>query len=635
MKHYVYKIALCISIFTVAGLCANREFLWRSQSQDTTRELVGWTQDINLFSIADYYGAWALTPEYTASFNAKDMARILFGPAITTDCRNQSAFRVTGSQYGNRQKNDLLADYFGLPVDFASTVTLKPSIKNFILDGNFYLGLDPWLCGMWLRMHAPIVYTSWNLNMCETIQAPGATGYAAGYFAPNAVPVDNLNKSFSAFTAGRVPVLNSNVAFQPLTKDLIRPGAATSFNLSDIQMAIGLNFWQDEYYHLGGGLRTSMPTGTRIGQNPLLFAPVIGNGHHWEAGALLTGHSCLWQSESTEQELGFYFELDATYLFATRQCRTFDILGAGRMSRYMLLEQMTPTILNNLLGNAVSAPTAPLGSGTKQADEQFVKVFTPAVNIANASLRVSIPIQIDGTALLHYGNGNFEFDCGWNLWATAGEELQNVDSSTVVQSSAFAVKGDSYVFGFDQSQTDPNTFYPVALSASQTGANICQGATIYSGLDFNGTNSVAQAAVNPNVDNALYAYGDGTNPVGNGRRRLYSTNSAAQAIAANHIKTSIQPILLSDAKLDLEGAKRSGFTNKIFAHASWHFDGSECWTPYIGVGGMAEFASNSIDNDPFNCSCSRAQCSNNGDCGGSVRAAISQWGIWIKTGAAF
>jgi hypothetical protein len=39
---------------------------------------------------------------------------------------------------------DWLADYFGLPCDYQSTVSFKPSISNVILDYSFYLGLYSW-----------------------------------------------------------------------------------------------------------------------------------------------------------------------------------------------------------------------------------------------------------------------------------------------------------------------------------------------------------------------------------------------------------------------------------------------------------------------------------------------------------
>ena len=52
------------------------------------------------------------------------------------------SINISGSAIANRGANDWLADYFGLPRDFQSTVIFKPTISNYILDFSFYAGLD-------------------------------------------------------------------------------------------------------------------------------------------------------------------------------------------------------------------------------------------------------------------------------------------------------------------------------------------------------------------------------------------------------------------------------------------------------------------------------------------------------------
>ena len=108
--------------------------------------------------------------------------------------------------------NSWLADYFGLPRDFESTVFFNPSISDYILDFSFYAGLDAWIDGLYFRIHGPFVHTKWNLNAEESIATNGSTGYFPGYFSSNVVPATNLNSNFLAYANGCAPLLNNDYA---------------------------------------------------------------------------------------------------------------------------------------------------------------------------------------------------------------------------------------------------------------------------------------------------------------------------------------------------------------------------------------------------------------------------------------
>ena len=102
---------------------------------------------------------------------------------------------ISGSAVPNRAPTDWLADNFGLPRDFQSTVTFKPTIMNFLIDFSFYAGLDNWTEGLYFRVHAPYVYTKWNLQAKENVTASGTAyngNYFQGYFSNNVVPMSNL-----------------------------------------------------------------------------------------------------------------------------------------------------------------------------------------------------------------------------------------------------------------------------------------------------------------------------------------------------------------------------------------------------------------------------------------------------------
>ncbi len=650
-------------LLSVMGCATAADVRIRSQSVDTARELAGWTDHVNLYDVGCFYGSFAVTPEYTQSFHGRQIARSLFGSAINNaattinnNCNNNNgaSFRVSGSQSPNRQAGDLLADYFGLPLDYQSTVYVKPEIQNFLVDFDLFLGLDDYLEGLWFRIHAPVVYAKWKLRMNEVAASPGsaAGNYPAGYFSPAVVPYTSLNTSFVSYLQGNVPILNGGVTFQPLANAKIPSGkvitgtsngncskscnsGSHTTRLSDIRFALGWNFAEDEDYHVGLGLLVAAPTGNRVNDR-LLFQPMVGNGHHWEFGGKFTSHYTFWTDCDYEKSLGFYLDVDLTHLFAACQFRVFDLCARGDNSKYMLAENLTSTVVDHLEGNPAPAgtpfpATVPTG-GYFAANYQFDNIFTPVANIAAQNVKVKQDIQVDLTAMFNYTHCNFTWDLGYNFWMTSAEKFKSCTSTSLFSgNTTYALKGDAYVYGFDP----VNTYDPIALSATNNNATICSGSNYPVGT------FTPFPAVNTGIDSALYAYGDAAAPFTANNPLV---NVTAGATVANQTETSIQPIFLADNDIDLVGARAKGLSNKVFTHVSYTWEDCECYIPYLGIGGKAEFASNK------EC-CNIAPCSNtsgcstinsNSGCGSfvcadnkAIRTNISEWGIWLKGGFSF
>lgn len=653
MKHILSLTTRVLVVCTIA--CFQHSFsshlFLRSQSVDSARELAGWAHKVNLFDQGPFYGAFAVTPEYTRSFRSEQITDSLFPGLFQKNAANKCReLKVSGSCVANRNACDLLADYFGLPTDFQSTITLKPRIENFLVDLDLYFGLDEWMCGLWFRIHAPLVHARWNLNYNETIVDAGIAAYPAGYFSPDAVPRSNLLSSFGAFLSGQSPKLNNNVFFQPLAHSMVGCNSQTingntsvGFNgactnccdfgsesitrLSDIQLAFGLNFWEGEDYHFGLGVRTAAPTGNRPNETQYLFYPVIGNGHHWEVGGMLTTHYTFWRSESHCRSAGVYFDANITTLFDTRQCRVFDVCGAGNMSRYMLAAQYTPTITNHLQTNPAcinAQGTVPV-SGFTTPNAQFNKILSPVANLSFASVKVSIPVQADITLMFNYQHDSFEWDLGYNFWATGCEHIRLCTNTNIVQFNAWGLKGDANLFGFDNSTG--STFLPVALSASQSNA------TLFSGLQ--GCPTTAENFGNPIVDNPACAYGDGTSVTGTGTRALFSNTTVPVNTTTNpQTKTSSTTVFLSDANLNIQNAKAKGLSHALFTHINftWSHD-DHCFDSYLGVGTKIEFAHH---NKPCNSTTCQTSFGCLNDCATNCNnSSISQWALWLKGGVAF
>lgn len=607
MKHMLkgfFSLALLTSVsVALADSCTNHAyFSIRSQSVNAARELAGWQTHINLFDKDCFYGSFSVTPEFTRSFRSGRIAEFLFGDDLQTINNDEGVLVVSGSRYANRGAKDWLGDYFGLPTDFRSEVTFKPRISNFLVDLNLYLGLDEWACGMYFRIHAPIVHTRWELRATENVTATGANGFEAGYMANVNVPTTSLRHSFlsavdGSYTFGDMknPLLygkiESGVADGSTTSSKSRHSKT---RLSDVEAALGWNFWQCEDYHFGLQIRGSAPTGNRP-EAEFLFEPMVGNGHHWTLGGGVSAHAVLWRGCDEDRYFGVWMDANISHLFKTKQKRSFDFVGKPN-SRYALLAEMSSSVAN-LYAN----PTDGDSANSVAPSAQYVNNLLPAINVTTLDVDVSVAVQGDFALKFSYMSCGFEADLGYNLWGRSGEKFKLKNEPALVEKK-YVLKGDSHVVGFAGAAVAPLKIdAPIALSASQNSSDIHTGKNFVSGV------AADNAQRNPGVDNAQYA-------------RLVAGNTGDATLKAtiagvaidDQTRTSKDPIFVKSTDLDLSKSP-SALSHKVFAHIAYNWNDCEDWIPFIGVGGEVEF--NGKNNDCY--------------------AALSQWGIWLKGGLSF
>lgn len=645
MKKTIHKISLLALLCSLQLTAVTPYISIRSQSVDSARELVGWTDKVNLYDMENMYITGAITLEGTRSFNSDSITHNLFGSFDCCDCPSgcgdfSPSITVSGSRVPNRGANDWLADYFGLSTTFQSRLFFKPRISNFIADFNLYFGLDEWRPGLYFRIHAPIVSTHWDLNFTEKIIDNGLVklGYDEGYFAPSAVPVGDLLENAEEFFSDQdFPTLSSTVGFEPLRFSRFERTRQNKTSLAEIQMALGYNFFQADNYHFGLNFRVYAPTGNHP-DGELLFQPIVGNGKHWEVGAGLTTHCTFWESEDEESSFGFYLDANFTHVCKAHQTRTFD-LKCKPNSRYMLAERMGTSVIN-----LFAHPGEGVIAGSTAPSAQFKNLFVPVANLTTLKVSVSNPVQIDLSALFNYTICGISIDLGYNFWSISCEKIEPVcDCINRLQTDTWALKGDSHVFGFvgNGGVTPPNPGSAVALSATQTGAaNNNGGATIHSGtnnfVDPNpndGGIGGIRPTRNPGVDNPAFAQ---TTADASGAEILDRTVGGLQT------ETSLDPVLITFADIDFDGARTKGLSNKIFAHISYTWTECDDLMPYLGIGGKAEFGPREKDgNCKLNCSSNSSECCSQttvcptSNCPSCQRTNISEWGIWIKGGIFF
>src|SRR5579885_2372538 len=585
-------------------------FSIRSQGENAVREMVGWQELINLCGMDDFYGAVSVVGEYSESFRNNDIARVLFGNDYTT-ANGCCGINITGGFNGIkvRSSTDWLADYFGLPRSWRSSIQFTPKIKNFVADVELYLGLAQWAEGLYARIHLPITWTKWNLHPQETVIFPGIFsldfsgrfGYPAVYFNSLDIPRFNLlNSALEFFNGGQAPILINQqfpVIFDKLTCSKWNTcGALSKTGVADLELVLGYNAVCTDNGYFGLNIRTAAPTGNHpCGE--FLFEPIVGNGGHWQLGGGIDTRAVMWQGEY-DNSLNFYLDANITHLFKACQRRCFDLCGKPN-SRYMLAQRLT-TNTNGLGGTPTAGDVTP--ADVTFSDSQFANKFSPVANLTMTKIKVSAAVQGDVALKFTYNNGSgFSYDLGYNFFGRSCEKICRTKPTPLADGMTWALKGDAFVYGFNS-----NTDIPIPLAATES----C--ATIHHGTNQANFSSPTYRQANANIDNPEFAVFDTGGVV---------TTLIDLVSGERQTKTSIQPIFLSEADVDLQGTRI--ISNKIFTHLNYSWLNREQWIPFLGLGASIEVAHHK--QTPVNAEC----------CNSCRSTHASQGAIWIKGGASW
>jgi hypothetical protein len=627
MKSIIFYVSGPALIFTTTLSATLTYFSPQSQSASAPQQLIDFTMNYHIHNDPDYglAGSFTITPEYTRTFRNDKLIDCLIGKAClsTTDDDRccDTAIVISGSRVANRQDTDWLADYFGLPTDFLSTVALKPKLDNFLVHLNL---LVPFGCThFFLRLYAPITHTRTNMDFCEQIYNSGNLGYDAGYFDTIETPRENLLQGFSDFIGNeQVPTFES-VTFRPLQYGKWLTNRCNRLNktgLSDVMIFLGGNLLYCDSYHLAISALGIIPTGNKP-RGEYLFEPIVGNGNHPGAGGALSAHFLFWEDTCCSNSFGIYMYGWVAHLFTASQCRTFDLVNSCN-SRYMLAEKVSPPVDQNLWANPMSGNIG----GSMQPNGQFKSLYTTVANLTHRPIKVKVPVygQVAGLVNLTYCGWNI--DVGYNYWARSCDEIcfdKNCKTQSLLMQQ-WALKGDSHVFGFSAtggtcptgpvSPTQPCLDLPIPLSSTQSQATLMSGLNNFVGPnpDQGGTGAIRPTR-NPGVDNDQFA-------------RLVE-NAAPDAFILDRFsasgglqtKTSFEPILLNDSLIDCDSALSRGSSHTLFTYLgyAWLYD-EDCWIPFVGIGGKVEWAPTE---EQKSTSC--------------TRCALSQWGVWLKAGITF
>jgi hypothetical protein len=606
--YLIYSTLVCASHNLTAHNGVITYITPRSQSTNLSRDLLGFWDRIIAQTDADkpIKTAFAIIPETTRSFWNDQIEQCLFGQStLECDrkkrmCDRKKTLTISGSRT-ERTDNDWLADYFGLPTDFCSSINTEPRAKGTSINCNFSIGLDPIIPGLYATVHLPIAHTNWDLKLEEYIKESGNNNHDPGYFNPAGTDRTQLVDSFTTFISGCAAPTITDIEFQPLRYAKMSSCKLTKTRLAEASFTLGwaLCNTQEKYFDISGFI--NIPGGNKP-KGEFLFEPIVGNGHHWELGIATSGYLLL--RENQEETLGLYGKIKIGHLFATQQIRSFDLIERP-LSRYMLATCMSDEITHNLRGQRNGTLTTP--------SAQFKPVITPIANLTTTPIKVSAAIQVEAATMFSYTKDHFSWLIGYTFWHRS-KDIIKLDGPTPLDcNSAWAIKGDAHVIGFENNTN--NT--PIPLSASQSTASINRGRNF--GLRGATTQDLVQnGRKNPRIDNPAPAFADSQD---NATFNIITATPGGNT-TTDQINTSLDALLITSCDIDLSSACTKSSTHTLFAHVERIWKGKDPFTPFFGFGAKIEFGPQAAP----------IHIENKQTC---INCALSNWGFWFKAGFSY
>ena len=414
---------LCAAILLLSGTAHASDnvfgktfFSPRSQGSNLARWMAGQGHHTHLCDTDCVNGSLAITPHYFQSFNEKEIGEYFFFNKTNT---------MRFGPISEKGNVDVLARNFFLNDDFDGCVSANPRVRNFVVDINFFLGLDEWVPGLYCRVDVPINWTSWDMRLTETSTTAGTTiainklGNEAAAASPNNSIVQAWKGK--ALSPNLFPDLKQEMRFAKID------GKKTKTGVADITFVLGYDFICNECSHLGFNFQIIAPTGDRPDAE-FVFEPIVGNGRFVEVGGGLSGHYELWNN-GCDQSFGVFFEGAAYHMFSAKQKRTFDLKCNGVGSRYLLFKRFD--------------------SAGAYANEI---VFGP--NVLTRDVKVRNDVHGEAALMFDYQNCGFTFDVGYNLWGRTEDKITITEG---IPCDTFGVQGDTNTTGGTVDNTQSET----------------------------------------------------------------------------------------------------------------------------------------------------------------------------------
>jgi hypothetical protein len=370
-------------------------------------------------------GYASILAEYNHSFDRDETGKYLFFNGTNTMTFGTVNYITPGVQTAALPGVDFFVENIFLNNNavastmpgYSAKLTTLPDVTNVVVDIDFHLNFDEWVCGLCFDIHAPINWTRWDMNFRENDLNAGVNIIANTFGNTMATPspITTLKQGFNGqvLDTADFPLLKQKLNFGRVD------GAQTKTRLADVEAALGYNFLGGDCYHFGIDIRAIFPTGNRPDAN-FWFQPVVGNGHHVEVGVGASGHYELWNN-GCDSSFNIWANGKVFHMFRAKQRRLFDLLNSNG----------TQNIGSNrlLIKKFTGAPATPALSEI---------LYGP--NVLALQCRVKNDVHAEVVALFDYQRCAFTFDAGYKFWVRTKDKIT---ISEQLPPNTYGIKGAS------------------------------------------------------------------------------------------------------------------------------------------------------------------------------------------------
>lgn len=362
----------------------------RSQGNNSARTIMGIQDKIHVYGSRDFYGVASLALEYQQAFH--NLSGI--GKWYTSN-------GLSNMTYGLIDDTTLNGDFdinsFNFGVTGSGEISFCPSKKDFIVDLNFYLGLDRWLCGSWLQVDIPLAWTSWDLGLKETLFAQGGSSIG-GYDVPFANSDTPMTGALFGGTA------SGFADIQPLNKGRIKC-RQSDVNLAGLRIDIGYDWIRRPNWHISSSWDFILPLGTKPSAT-YLFQPLVGDSQRAQFGG---AWNAMYQ----------WFNCDDTRVISLCFDGTLNTVLARKMERLMGLKIRNATLQEQAWSQYLLLKKFTKSGSTFTRD----LVVERAANLLAGNVEVRADVLIDASLMLQYDRECWFGAIGYNLWYRSEEKI--------------------------------------------------------------------------------------------------------------------------------------------------------------------------------------------------------------------
>jgi hypothetical protein len=353
----------------------------------------------------------------------------------------------------------------------------------------------------------------------------------------------NMGVTSATFSTSNVPAAPDQIAalggytfgmVEKRNNNLFNFNLCGKWQLADIPIMMGYDFYKSDLTHLGAYLKFVIPTGTKIDNCLIKYVlnPVIGNGRHFELGIGLTGHANIWSCDSSS--FGLYGDGYIDYMFGANQTRTFD-LPSQPMSRYALVYSLTGDAID---GYSVNNTMSPVGD---------INLYEGKVTATRGEF------MLDAIWTCQ----NWEIGLGYSFTGQTGERINCAPCGEIEKNNFYGLVGKTLqqTFGINVNGAD--------INAATITFPTYDGTTKYPATNFfylGGTDEIANVSAG---QNSGYIYGDS-------------------------VGLSDGAFLLPNLQCNSSGLMGAQVLNRIFGHIDYVWRDS-VWQPEIGLVGSVGF----------------------------------------------